>query len=124
MLDICISERSQESNLDRAWQDGLDVARATQAAERIGVALVFGRKETIAVPRHATTPEHLAIAKFKSQLVGVIDCNKPQDMPPTTLRPQQLERQKTANGLDILRRKHSGNMQSFPWRCCASLLDN
>ncbi len=50
MLDICIFERLQESNLDRAWQDGLDVARATQALERIGAALVFGRKGTITVP--------------------------------------------------------------------------
>ena len=50
MLDICISERLQESNLDRARQDGLDVARATHAVERTGAALVFGRKETITVP--------------------------------------------------------------------------
>jgi hypothetical protein len=40
----------QESNLDRARQDGLDVARVMQAVERIGAAFVFGRKETIAVP--------------------------------------------------------------------------
>jgi hypothetical protein len=50
MLDICVSERLQESNVDRARQDGLDVVRATHAVERIGAALVFGRKETVAVP--------------------------------------------------------------------------
>jgi hypothetical protein len=50
MLDICIFARLQESNLDRGRQDGLDVVRASQAVERIGAALVFGRKETIAVP--------------------------------------------------------------------------
>ena len=50
MLPICISERLNEFNLDRARQDNLDVVRATHAVERIGAALVFGRQETIAVP--------------------------------------------------------------------------
>lgn len=50
MLETCISERLRESNVDRARQDGLDLARAAQALERIGAALVFGRRETIAVP--------------------------------------------------------------------------
>jgi hypothetical protein len=66
MLDICIAERLQESNLDRGRQDGLDVARATQAVERIGAALVFGRKGTIAVPDSeidlAAEPSSLDIA--------------------------------------------------------------
>jgi hypothetical protein len=66
MLDICIAERLQESNLDRGRQDGLDVARATQAVERIGAALVFGRKDTVAVPDSeidlAAEPSSLDIA--------------------------------------------------------------
>ncbi len=66
MLDVCIAERLQESNLDRGRQDGLDVARATQAVERIGAALVFGRKDTIAVPDSeidlAAEPSSLDIA--------------------------------------------------------------
>jgi hypothetical protein len=50
MLKTCISERLQESNIERARQDGLDLVRAAQAVERIGAALVFGRQETISVP--------------------------------------------------------------------------
>jgi hypothetical protein len=50
MLETCLSERLQESNTDRARQDGLDLARAAQAVERIGAALSFGRQETIEVP--------------------------------------------------------------------------
>jgi hypothetical protein len=50
MLETSISERLQESNIDRARQDGLDLVRAAQAVERIGAALVFGRQETVAVP--------------------------------------------------------------------------
>src|SRR5207237_9403395 len=49
-LKVCLAERLQESNLDRARQDSLDVARAMHAIERIGAALVFGRKNTIRVP--------------------------------------------------------------------------
>lgn len=50
MLEVCLAERLQESNLDRARQDSLDVARAMHAVERIGAAMVFGRKSTIRVP--------------------------------------------------------------------------
>jgi hypothetical protein len=50
MLEVCLAERLQESNLDRARQDNLDVARALHALERIGAAMVFGRKSTIRVP--------------------------------------------------------------------------
>jgi hypothetical protein len=50
MLDICIAERLQESNSDRARQDSLDVARAYDAVERIGAAMIFGRRDTISVP--------------------------------------------------------------------------
>jgi hypothetical protein len=50
MLEICIAERLQESNFDRARQDNLDVARAYHAVERIGAAMIFGRRDTIAVP--------------------------------------------------------------------------
>jgi hypothetical protein len=50
MLEICIGERLHESNLDRARQDSLDVQRAYQAVERIGAAMIFARRDTIAVP--------------------------------------------------------------------------
>src|SRR5262249_52758115 len=50
MLEICVSERLQESNRDRSRQDGLDDTRALHGVERIGAALVFGRKETLTVP--------------------------------------------------------------------------
>ncbi|MFZ0609918.1 MAG: hypothetical protein WAM75_19805, partial [Xanthobacteraceae bacterium] len=50
MLEVCLAERLQESNLDRARQDTLDVARAMNAIERIGAAMVFGRKTTTRVP--------------------------------------------------------------------------
>jgi hypothetical protein len=50
MLNICIAERLQESNLDRARLDGLDAARAYRAIERIAAAMVFSRKDTVAVP--------------------------------------------------------------------------
>jgi hypothetical protein len=50
MLKVCLAERLEESNLDRARQDSLDVAHAMHAAERIGAAMVFGRKGTIRVP--------------------------------------------------------------------------
>jgi len=50
MLEVCLAERLQESNLDRARQDNLDAARAMHAIERIGAAMVFGRKSTIRVP--------------------------------------------------------------------------
>ena len=50
MLEVCLSERLEESNLDRARRDNLEVARALHAVERIGAAMVFGRKSTIRVP--------------------------------------------------------------------------
>jgi hypothetical protein len=50
MLEVCFAERLQETNLDRAGQDTLDLARAMHAVERIGAAMVFGRKSTIRVP--------------------------------------------------------------------------
>jgi hypothetical protein len=50
MLEVCLAERLQELNLDRARQDSLDAERAMHAVERIGAAMVFGRKSTIRVP--------------------------------------------------------------------------
>jgi hypothetical protein len=50
MLDICIAERLQESNLDRARLDSLDAAHAYRAIERIAAAMVFSKMETVAVP--------------------------------------------------------------------------
>jgi hypothetical protein len=50
MLEVCLAERLKEPNLDRARQDSLDVARAMHAVERIGAAMVFGRKSTIRLP--------------------------------------------------------------------------
>jgi hypothetical protein len=50
MLEICIGERLQEPNLDRAHRDSLDEQRAYHAMERIGAAMVLTRRETISVP--------------------------------------------------------------------------
>jgi hypothetical protein len=50
MLDICIAERLQESNLDRASLDSLDAAHARRAIERVAAAMVFGKRETVAIP--------------------------------------------------------------------------
>jgi hypothetical protein len=49
MLEICIQERLQETNIDRARQDSLDAERAYHALERIGAAMVFARRDTVAV---------------------------------------------------------------------------
>jgi hypothetical protein len=50
MLENSLTARVRETNLDRAQGDALDETRALQAIERIGAALVFGRKSTIAIP--------------------------------------------------------------------------
>jgi hypothetical protein len=50
ILAICITERLQESNLDRTREDTLDVTRASHAVERIGAAMVFRHRDTISVP--------------------------------------------------------------------------
>ncbi len=50
MLHNSLTERLNETNLGRARRDRLDVDRAFQAMERIGAALVFGQKATIAIP--------------------------------------------------------------------------
>ena len=66
MLDICIAERLQESNLDRARLDGLDITRAYQAIERVGAAMILSGRETVAVPdaeiSFSDTPTVLDIA--------------------------------------------------------------
>jgi hypothetical protein len=50
MLENSLTKRVGETNPDRARGDGLDETRALHALERIGAALVFGRKTTIAIP--------------------------------------------------------------------------
>jgi hypothetical protein len=50
MLENSLSARLREKNLDRAREDGLHENRASQAVDRIGAALVFERKTTIAIP--------------------------------------------------------------------------
>ena len=50
MLENSLSKRIGETDPDRARGDGLDETRALHALERIGAALVFGRKTTIAIP--------------------------------------------------------------------------
>ena len=50
MLDICIAERLQESNSNRARLDRLDAAHAYRAIERIAAAMVFSKRETVEVP--------------------------------------------------------------------------
>jgi hypothetical protein len=50
MLATSLTERLQETNLDRVRRDSLDADRAFQALERIGATLVLGRNTTIAIP--------------------------------------------------------------------------
>jgi len=50
MLETGLSARVLETNNDRARGDNLDAARALRALERVGSALVLGRKHTIAIP--------------------------------------------------------------------------
>ncbi len=50
MLENSLTARVRKTDLDRAQGDALDGTRALQAIERVGAALVFGRKTTIAIP--------------------------------------------------------------------------
>jgi hypothetical protein len=50
MLESSLAARVAETKNDRARDDTLDATRALHAIERIGAALVFGRKATIAIP--------------------------------------------------------------------------
>jgi hypothetical protein len=50
MLETGLSARTLETNNDRARGDNLDGARALRALERVGGALVLGRKRTLAIP--------------------------------------------------------------------------
>jgi hypothetical protein len=50
MIERSISERLRETNTDRAREDTLDSTSARHAIERIGAAMVFGRRATIAIP--------------------------------------------------------------------------
>jgi hypothetical protein len=50
MLENSLTARVRETNPDRASGDGLDETQVLRAIERIGAALVFARKTTIAIP--------------------------------------------------------------------------
>jgi len=50
MVERSTTERLKETNTDRARGDTLDSAAARHAVERVGAAMVFGRRETIAIP--------------------------------------------------------------------------
>jgi hypothetical protein len=50
MLENSLSKRIGVTDPDRAHSDGLDDISALHALERIGAALVFGRKTTVAIP--------------------------------------------------------------------------
>jgi hypothetical protein len=50
MLEHSLAERVRERNPDRSRGDSLDAMRALHAIERVGAALVFGRKDTIMIP--------------------------------------------------------------------------
>jgi len=50
MIDESLNERIRETDPERARRGTLDQARARQALERIGAAMVLGRKQTIAIP--------------------------------------------------------------------------
>lgn len=55
MLENSLTQRLKETNPERGRHDSLDVSRAVRATERIGAALVFGRKANIAIPDSALT---------------------------------------------------------------------
>ncbi len=50
MIDESLNERIRETDPERARRGTLDQTRARQALERIGAAMVLGRKQTIAIP--------------------------------------------------------------------------
>ena len=50
MVERSIIERLKETNTDRTRTDTLDNTRALRAVERIGAAMVFGRRNTISIP--------------------------------------------------------------------------
>jgi hypothetical protein len=50
MIDESLNERIREADPERARRGTLDQTRARQALERIGAAMVLGRKQTIAIP--------------------------------------------------------------------------
>jgi hypothetical protein len=50
ILESSLRSRVGETKNDRARDDTLDATRAFQGLERVGAALVFGRKATIAIP--------------------------------------------------------------------------
>jgi hypothetical protein len=50
MVDRSITERLREANTDRARSDTLDAVAARHAIERVGAAMVFGRRDTLAIP--------------------------------------------------------------------------
>lgn len=50
MLECSLAARVAETNNNRARDDTLDAVRASYAIERIGAALVFSRRATIAIP--------------------------------------------------------------------------
>jgi hypothetical protein len=50
MLESSLNERITETNPDRVRADRLNAERARHALQRVGSALVFGRKATIAIP--------------------------------------------------------------------------
>ncbi len=55
MVERSISERLKETNTDRARGDTLDSTAARHAVERVGAAMVFGRRATIAIPDREVT---------------------------------------------------------------------
>jgi hypothetical protein len=50
MVERSITERLRETNPDRSRGDHLDSVTALRAIERIGAAMVFGRRTTLAIP--------------------------------------------------------------------------
>jgi len=50
MIQTSVKERLRETNSDRRRNDSLNAVSAQHAIERIGAAMVFGRKRTITIP--------------------------------------------------------------------------
>jgi hypothetical protein len=54
MVERSIAERLKETNPDRSRADEISTATGLRAVERIGAAMVFGRRATIAIPDSET----------------------------------------------------------------------
>lgn len=75
MLAESLRQRAREKDPDRSRRDGLGEGRAMRALERIGAALVLGRKSTITIPdgdeSHSPDPSALDLEQVLPDWSGV-----------------------------------------------------